>query len=133
MNEAASISIIRVRFAETDKFGFAYHGAYFAWFEVGRTEWLRERGATYVEMMALDLHLPVVTTTARFVRPVAYDDRLEVTTRLSRFTGVRMAFSYEIRREGAPEILTHAATEHAVVDGRGRPRRLPADIARLLS
>ena len=41
---------VTVRFAETDKFGSAYHGAYFAWFEVGRTDWLRERGMTYLEL-----------------------------------------------------------------------------------
>ena len=61
-----SVSKIRVRFAETDKFGYAYHGAYFAWFEVGRTDWLRERGMTYLDLMAKDVHLPVVSTGRSF-------------------------------------------------------------------
>ena len=39
---------VRVRYAETDQMGVAWHGEYFAWFEVGRTDLLRERG----------LHLP---------------------------------------------------------------------------
>lgn len=132
MSGPRSVSHIRVRFAETDKFGAAYHGAYFAWFEVGRTDWLRERGMTYVDMMSRDLHLPVISTEAKFLRPVAYDDRIEITTTLGEVTGVRLRFEYELRREGDTETLTRAHTEHASVDGSGRPRRFPEDILRLL-
>jgi len=127
-----SVSSLRVRFAETDKFGYAYHGAYFAWFEVGRTQLLRERGMTYVDLMTLGVHLPVISTSAEFLRPVAYDDVLEVRTRLTRLTGVRLVFDYEIQRENEPTVLTRARTEHAGVDAHGRPRRLPEEILRLL-
>jgi acyl-CoA thioester hydrolase len=128
----ASHSRIHVRFAETDKFGYAYHGAYFAWFEVGRTDWLKARGMTYVQLMALDIHLPVVSTGAKFLRPVGYDDSIEVITTLARATGVRLVFEYELRREHHKETLTQAHTEHAAVDGSGRPRRFPEEISRLL-
>ncbi len=132
MTRRESVSKIRVRFAETDKFGSAYHGAYFAWFEVGRTDWLRERGLTYVDLMAKDLHLPVVSTEARFLRPVGYDDCIEIRTTLGNVTGVRLLFEYELRRENESETLTRARTEHASVDGTGRPRRFPENILRLL-
>ena len=125
MSGPRSVSHIRVRFAETDKFGAAYHGAYFAWFEVGRTDWLRERGMTYVDMMSRDLHLPVISTEAKFLRPVAYDDRIEITTTLGEVTGVRLRFEYELRRECETEYLTRAHTEIASVDCSGRPRRFP--------
>ena len=45
-----STSTVRVRYAETDQMGVAWHGQYFAWFEVGRTDLLRERGCTYREL-----------------------------------------------------------------------------------
>jgi acyl-CoA thioester hydrolase len=129
---AHSISKIRVRFAETDKFGAAYHGAYFAWFEVGRTDWLRERGMTYVDLMAADIHLPVISTEATFLRSIGYDARIEVRTTLAKVTGVRVVFDYEIRAEHESEILTRARTEHASVSGAGRPRRFPDNVLRLL-
>jgi acyl-CoA thioester hydrolase len=132
MSFTSSLSRLRVRFAETDKFGFAYHGAYFAWFEVGRTEWLRERGMTYVQLMTMDIHLPVVATEAKFLRPVAYDDCLEIKTTLAKATGVRLVFDYELRRETVAEVLTRSRTEHASVNGSGRPRRFPEEIMRLL-
>lgn len=133
MSSLHSVSKVRVRFAETDKFGYAYHGAYFAWFEVGRTDWLRERGMTYVDLMARDVHLPVVSTEAKFLRPVGYDDCLEIRTTLAKATGVRLLFEYELRREHDRETLTRARTEHAAVDAGGRPRRFPEEIVRLLT
>ncbi|MBK5255623.1 MAG: acyl-CoA thioesterase, partial [Vicinamibacteria bacterium] len=127
-----SVSRVRVRFAETDKFGYAYHGAYFAWFEVGRTNLLRERGMTYVDLMGKDVHLPVISTSAEFLRPVAYDDDVEIKTTLAKVTGVRLLFEYELRIENDSRPLTRARTEHAAVDASGRPRRFPEDILRLL-
>jgi acyl-CoA thioester hydrolase len=123
-----SSSLIRVRYAETDQMGVAYHGGYFAWFEVGRTDLLRERGLTYRELEQQDLRLPVIETQARFLRPARYDDVLEVQTRLLELSGARVSFAYEIRREGTEGALATAMTAHAAVDGRGRPRRLPADL-----
>ena len=34
-------SAVRVRYAETGAMGIAHHAEYLAWYEVGRTEWIR--------------------------------------------------------------------------------------------
>ena len=127
-----STSIIRVRYAETDQMGVAYHGGYFAWFEVGRTDLLRGRGMTYKDLEAADLHLPVIEVSARFLKPVLYDDLIEVRTRVSEHSGARVQFAYELHREGTEGPLAVALTAHAAVDGRGRPRRLPEALRSLL-
>ena len=44
--------VVRVRYAETDKMGVVYYANYLVWFEVGRTDWLREAGWTYRAMEA---------------------------------------------------------------------------------
>ena len=84
---AQASSRIRVRYAETDQMGIAYHGNYFAWFEVGRTDLLRGLGLTYRELEADGLRLPVIETRARFLRPALYDDMLDVRTRLAELGG----------------------------------------------
>jgi len=127
-----STSVIRVRYAETDQMGVAYHGGYFAWFEVGRTDLLRERGMTYRELEAADLHLPVIEAGARYLKPVRYDDVIEVRTRVVERSGARVRFEYELFREGTEGPLAMAFTAHAAVDGRGRPRRLPPELRSLL-
>jgi acyl-CoA thioester hydrolase len=127
----APASAVRVRYAETDQMGVAYHGEYFTWFEVGRTDLLRDRGVTYKELESQDLRLPVIEAHARFLRPALYDDVLEIRTRVTALSGARVTFSYEVHRdEGGPLATGH--TSHAAIDGRGRPRRLPEPLRRLL-
>ena len=128
-----SCSSVRVRYAETDQMGVAYHGGYFAWFEVGRTDLLRGRGLTYRELEHEGLRLPVIETHARFLRPAFYDDMLEIRTELAALSGARVAFSYEVHREGTGGAIATGSTAHAAVDLSGRPRRLPEDLRRRLS
>jgi acyl-CoA thioester hydrolase len=128
----ASASRVRVRYAETDQMGVAYHGGYFAWFEVGRTDLLRGRGFTYRDLEAQNLRLPVIEARARFLRPALYDDVLEIRTTITAVSGARVAFAYEVAREGGEGVLATGATSHAAVDSRGRPRRLPEELRRVL-
>jgi acyl-CoA thioester hydrolase len=124
------VSRVRVRYAETDQMGVAWHGSYFAWFEVGRTELLRERGTSYRELEQADLRLPVVDARATYRRPALYDDVLEIHTRVAERSGARLSFEYDVRRDG--EAIATGSTAHVAVNGRGRPRRLPPDLVRRL-
>jgi acyl-CoA thioester hydrolase len=128
-----STSTIRVRYAETDQMGIAHHAEYFAWFEVARTDLLRHSGMTYRELEADGLRLPVIEATARYLRPVLYDDVLEVRTEVTTVGGARVGFAYEVRREGTEGPLATGTTEHATVDASGRPRRLPDTLRRSLA
>jgi len=112
--------------------GVAYHGGYFAWFEVGRTDLLRGRGLTYRELEHEGLRLPVIETHARFLRPAFYDDTLEIRTELQDVSGARVTFAYEVHRPGTEGPLATASTSHAAVDPKGRPRRLPEELRRRL-
>lgn len=127
-----SRSKIRVRYAETDQMGVAWHGNYFAWFEVARTDLLRHLGTTYNALEAEGFRLPVVGCSARYRRPVRYDDELDVLTRLRRLGGASLEFEYEVRRHGQSELLATGETTHASTDPSGRPRRLPDGLRRRL-
>jgi acyl-CoA thioester hydrolase len=127
------VSLVRVRYAETDQMGVAWHGSYFAWFEVGRTDLLRERGMTYRELERDDVRLPVVDARAAYRRPALYDDVLEIHTRVASHSGARISFEYDVRREGEGEPIATGFTAHVAVNGRGRPRRLPPDLVRRIA
>ena len=43
-------SEVRVRYAETDQMGVAYHAEYLVWCEVGRTDFIRRRLSTFDNM-----------------------------------------------------------------------------------
>lgn len=126
-------SKIRVRYADTDQMGIAYHGHFFAWFEVGRTDLLRSSGLTYKELEKGGLRLPVIDAQASFRRPAFYDDVLEVQTSVVEVGGAKVRFSYEVFREGTKEPLATGMTCHASVNPQGRPIRLPEELRRRLA
>jgi len=124
---------VRVRYPEADRMGVAYHANYFVWFEMGRTELMRESGCTYRELEDREgIHFPVVRAGARYLAPARYDDRLVVHTRLTSISGVRVRFEYELCEEPSGRTLATGFTEHATVGKNGRPRRMPELLRRQL-
>ena len=75
-----SVSTVRVRYAETDQMGVAYHANYFVWFEVGRTDWLRTFGVTYRDLEAEGFLLPVIEAHCEYRASARYDDDLRITS-----------------------------------------------------
>jgi len=126
---------VRVRYAETDRMGVAYHAHYLAWFEIGRTELMRVSGCTYRELEeGPGLFLPVIEAGARYHAPARYDDVLRVHTRIVDVGAATVKFEYRVTREDESELLATGFTEHALVGGKGRAVRLPWDLRqRLLS
>ena len=136
MTDASAPSIlrrtrVRVRYAETDRMGVVYYANYFVWFEIGRTDWLRETGQSYREMEIAGVQLPVIEAHCEYRRPAKYDDDLEIRTRATLLTPVRIRFDYEIIR-GDDDTLVTGHTIHAALDARGRPCRLPARVRDML-
>ena len=121
---------VRVRYAETDCMGVVYYANYFVWFEIGRTDWLRETGHSYRAMEREGVQLPVIEAHCEYRRGAKYDDELEIRTRAELLTPVRIRFDYEIVRGG--ETLVTGHTIHAALDPRGRPCRLPDGVRDLL-
>jgi acyl-CoA thioester hydrolase len=117
---------VRVRYAETDCMGVVYYANYFVWFEIGRTDWLRDTGQSYRAMEAEGLQLPVIEAHCEYRRPAKYDDELQIRTQATRMTPIRIRFDYEVTR--GDETLVTGHTIHVAIDSRGRPCRLPAPV-----
>ena len=114
--------------------GVVYYANYFVWFEVGRTEWLRETGWSYRDMEADGgVALPVIEAHCDYRQPARYDDVLEIRTRATLLTAVRVRFDYEIVRTSDDVIAATGHTVHAALDAGGRPRRLPERVRMMLS
>ena len=77
-----SKSQIRIHYALTDQMGVVYHGHYAQFYEIGRTEGLRDLGLTYKSIEALGVIMPVIEIHSKFIRPARYDDVITVVTTL---------------------------------------------------
>lgn len=128
-----STSLVRVRYAETDKMGIVYYAHYLVWFEIGRTDWLRETGWSYREMEAEGLALPVIAAHCEYMSSARYDDELEIRTTARLVTSVRLGFDYHVVRQAGGQPIASGYTIHATVDRAGRPVRLPARVKELLA
>lgn len=93
-------TLVRVRYAETDKMSVVYHGNFAQYFEVGRVEAMRALGYSYKEMEADGVIMPVVELNCKFLRPAVYDDLLTIKTLLKEMpTNYRITFHQEVYNE----------------------------------
>lgn len=113
--------------------GVVYYANYFVWFEVARTDLLRNLGWSYREMEEAGVLLPVIETDCRYLSPARYDDELEIRTVVQVTSPVRVEFQYEVFMKGQDELMAVGCTRHAAVGRNGRPRRLPARVIEAFS
>ena len=105
---------VRVRYKDTDCMKVVYYGNYLTYFEVGRVEFLRERG---LPMSDVDrqVHLPVVEATVRYVKPAYLDELLDVRCWISERKRASFRFAYEIVDDKGGRVAT-GSTLHACWD-----------------
>lgn len=117
-------SFLRVRYAETDKMGVVYNGEYLTFFEVGRTEALREFGLPYPELEKEGYLLPVIEAFVRYKSPAYYDDVLGITAFITTKNEAILKIEYKIHREDV--LVAEGYTAHSFVHAHNlKPARPP--------
>jgi acyl-CoA thioester hydrolase len=128
---------VRVRYCECDPMNVAHHSAYAVWFEIARTELLRQQGSVYAQLERDGVFFVVAKLSTRFRKPARYDDELEIEATVHRSAGVKIEHTYRVLRprprprknpaeaDLRPEVLAVGETTLACVDGDGRLRPVP--------
>lgn len=117
---------IRVRYAESDPMGVLHHSKYFEYFEMGRTELLRQAGFRYRDLEARGVLFVVVKLECRFRAPARYDDELILRSTITRMTRARIDHSYQLMRDG--RTLCEASSTLACVDREGKLIAIPDEL-----
>jgi acyl-CoA thioester hydrolase len=116
---------IRVYYEDTDLSGIVYHANYLRYMERGRMEFFRCAGVA--EFAHIHHEEPTAWTLRKvqieYFRPARLNDLLEVHTRLTELTGVRMCAEQKVFCNA--EQLTQANVEACVINLNGKPRRIP--------
>lgn len=116
----------RARYAETDAMGVVHHATYPVWFEMGRSDFMREAGVPYTEVEARGYFLMLSGLNVRYRSAARYDDQLVLSTRVSEVRSRTCIILYELRR--GEELLATGETQHVCTDKAYRPARMPADL-----
>lgn len=122
---------VRVRFCDTDMMGIVHHSNYFAYFEAGRLDWVRKRGATYADWASRGQHLPVVEASIKYRAPARFDDMLDVETTLAELRFATMRFDYRITRQSV--LLAEGSTRLACVNDEHAVMRFSEEMIELMS
>ncbi|MHB1769299.1 MAG: acyl-CoA thioesterase [Phycisphaerae bacterium] len=124
-----NVIFIRVRYVECDPMGYLHHSNYLPYFEMGRTELLRQLGITYRDLEERGFIFVVARISVNFKRPIRYDDELELVTRIQRQTRARIDHVYELFNRQSRLLLTTAESTIACVNRKGEPTAIPDDLA----
>ncbi|HAF31235.1 MAG TPA: thioesterase [Bacteroidales bacterium] len=119
---------IRVRYGETDKMGYVYYGVYPLYYEVGRTELMRNFNYAYKKIEDMGIILPVKSLEVKYHKAAVYDDLLTIRTTIKEMPGIRITFYYEVLNENN-ELLNEGTTMLIFVDEKSRrPRKAPEEL-----
>ena len=116
---------IRVRYAEVDAMGVLHHSRFWVYFEMARTELLRQSGVSYRQLEEAGVFFVVAKCAARYLAPARYDDVLTLSTRITRMGAARIDHAYELKRKADGALLATAETTIACVDRSGQIIAIP--------
>lgn len=106
---------LRVRYADTDQMHYAYNGKYFEYFEIGRTEMMREHGLTYKNIESNGYQMPVHEVFIKFKNPAYYDELLEVETKVEKLPLANVHIDHIIRSKDRNIVIAEGYIELAFV------------------
>jgi acyl-CoA thioester hydrolase len=122
---------IRVYYEDTDCGGVVYYANYLRYMERGRTEFLRERGISLVELRARGIQFAVVETNVKYRAPAVYDDLLDVESAIIDRTSITVTFRTTIRNP-AGTLLVSGDVRLACLDAAMKACRMPSDVAEIM-
>jgi acyl-CoA thioester hydrolase len=115
----------RVLYADTDLMGYVYYGNYPKFYEIGRTEMVRELGIPYAELEKRGVMMPVRDMQCNYIKPTHYDQVLTIQTSVKELPKARMKFYYEIFNEEGELVHTGETTLIFLDMKTNRPVRAP--------
>ncbi len=114
---------VRVRYPEADPMGRLHHSVHAVYFEMGRTELMRERGLPYAAMEAAGRFIAIARLDVRYRGAAWYDEALVVETWVREVRGARVVFANRLVRADGGAVVAEATVTGALVGPDGRPTR----------
>ncbi len=102
---------IRVRYADTDQMQFVYNGKYLEYFEVGRTEMMRENNLPYKIIEQNGYRMPVVEAFVKYISPAQYDEILIIETHVEKIPQLKVHIDHIIRSKERKVVIAEGYIE----------------------
>ena len=124
---------LRVQYYETDQMGVVHHSNYIRYFEIGRTDFMRQLGLLYKTLEDSGIIMPITNVEVKYFFPAYYDDIIFIRSSIKETPKARVTFNYEIYNEDR-KLLASGSTTSAFIDkATGRPQRAPEAMTQALA
>ena len=119
---------IKIYYYDTDCGGVVYYANYLKYLEAARTDYFEKRGVFIKDMIAgHGVMFVVARQEIDYKFPAFYGDVLAVNTRVTRVSGVKVQFEYDINNQDG-RLISTAKTILVCVDKALKPRPIPQEI-----
>ena len=105
----------KAQYHETDKMNIIHHSNYIKWMEEARIEFMDSLGFGFVKVEELGIMSPVAGITINYKSPVRFGDIVDITIRLTRYSGVIMEIAYEINNRTTGQLSATATSKHCYI------------------
>jgi len=124
---------LRVYYSDTDHGHVVYYANYLKWFEIGRTEILRQTGFDYSDFEKQGLIAPVVEVHCNYKQPARYNDIIIIKTTIDNIGNSSIKFNYDIIRKKDNVLLANGYTVNVFVNIKTlKPTKIPEDLKKAL-
>jgi acyl-CoA thioester hydrolase len=113
-NVYVSSKEIQISYADTDMMGVIYHANYIKWFELGRTQLIKDVGYDYLDMEKSGYYAPVYKLEITYKKPIRYGDKAIVKAWVEENHGLRTVYGYHLFN-GEEELCAEGTTTHIIV------------------
>lgn len=111
----------KINYYETDKMGVIHHSNYIRYMEEARCEWLDKEGMPFDEFERNDITIPVLGVSCKYKYHATFGDIIQIRTKVSEYTGVRMTVTYEIYNKETGKLLATGETKHGFTNNALKP------------
>ena len=112
----------RNNYYETDQMGIIHHSNYIRFFEEARLYMMKEFDLDYAGLEEMGIIIPVMSVDCKYIKPLHYDEQIDIYTKITKFDGIKMDVEYEIYRDG--ELCTTGKSGHCFLDKQLKPFRM---------
>ena len=117
---------IRVHFRDLDPYAHVNHSVYVTWFEIGRTEALRDNGILLAGPHAIGYQFVVSELEIRYRKAALADDLVHVESSIVELRGASSRWQQRVLRDG--DVLADGMVRIGLVGPDGRVVRMPEDM-----
>jgi acyl-CoA thioester hydrolase len=122
----AHLTPIRVHFRDLDPYAHVNHSVYVTWFEIGRTEALRDNGILLAGPHAIGYQFVVSEIEIRYRKPALADDLVHIESSIVELRGASSRWQQRVLR--GDEVLADGMVRIGLVGPDGKVARMPDDM-----